>query len=334
MTVPPQPSLPQAAAGRGRSHVRAEGSWGQVPWAAAVACAASCPCLSHPPSSEAPTPQTGEGDQQDPADARRCQSGAPAPPEAASQSPLLRDSPPRHCSGGCHRGDLSKLQTARPLPRRSCLGPQPRSARHLPRLHQASRGQVGRGSRGPRLPRRLLCTNSRQRCLAVLQLLSQASGRPRTRPPSLDHWDRSCLCSQSTPPPPRTPLGPWGAWLCLGRVPPAAMTPDRGQVPWELAARVPCTCEEGTLPLGHALACPAAATPAGPPASLGTHVSSGDGSGHHASRERGRWTGKPIRATRPGGSRLEGQRPQGEELGHHRGPSTHGTRLVLWPRWH
>ena len=33
----------------------------------------------------------------------------------------------------------------------------------------------------------------------------------------------------------------------------------------------------------------------------------------------------------PWGSRLEGQRPQGEELGHHRGPSTHGTRLVPGP---
>lgn len=85
------------------------------------------------------------------------------------------------------------------------------------------------------------------RRLAVLQFLSQASGRPRTRLSSLDRWTAGTggrLCSQSTPPPPLTPLGPWRAWPCLGRVPPAGDdTPARaarirGQVPWEPEAGV------------------------------------------------------------------------------------------------
>lgn len=177
------------------------------------------------------------------------------PPEAASQSPLLRDSPPSHCSGGCHRGDLSKLQTACPLPRGSCLGPQPRSARHLPRLHQASRRQAGRGSRGPKLPRRLLCANSRQRCLAVLQLLSQASGRPRTRPPSLDHTAPFAHSSGALE---SLALPREGAARSDD---PCRSCRDRGQIPWEPAACVPWTHEEGTLPLGHALACPCRVTP-------------------------------------------------------------------------
>lgn len=84
--------------------------------------------------------------------------------------------------------------------------------------------------------------------LAVLQLLSQASGRPHTRPPSLDHRAAGTGChlrSQSTPPPPLAPRGPGRAWPCLGRVPatgddtPAGTAGIRGQVPWEPVARVP-----------------------------------------------------------------------------------------------
>lgn len=133
-----------------------------------------------------------------------------------SWAPLLRDSPPRHCSGSCHRGDVSKLQPARPLPRGSCLGPQPRSAHHLPRPHQASRGQAGNSPQGPAVPRRRLCANSRQRHLAVLQLPSQASGRPRTRPPSLDHRHRLPPTSPVCADPLLTPLGPLEPGLAGG----------------------------------------------------------------------------------------------------------------------
>lgn len=256
-----------------------------------------------------------------PRDARRCQSGAHAPPEAGSQPPVLRVGCPRHCSGGCHRGTFPNCRPRICSPGEAAWGHGPALPATFP---GHTRPPTGRAPGGLGCPSGSSAPTPGRR-LAVLQFLSQGSGRPRTRLSSLDRWTTGTgghLCSQSTPPPPLTPLGPWRAWPGLGRVPPtgddtpvgAART--RGRCPGSQRRASARTCVERTLSLGHTLACPRRMTveprcseprwPTGFPedascCSGDMHVSSGDGSDGHVSWERRQWKGKPIRTTRPGG---------------------------------
>ena len=105
----------------------------------------------------------GEGEQQEtpavhPRDARRCQSRANTAPEAGSQPPLLRVSCPRHCSGGCHRGTFPNCRPRVCSPVEAAWGHGPALPATFP---GRTRPPTGRGSRGPGLPQRLLCANSR-----------------------------------------------------------------------------------------------------------------------------------------------------------------------------